>query len=114
MSDHEALIARNLYLTNWISLGFLAVLLAICLATTNFSIQVDGHFAAKLGTTAGLAFTAHYAFWTHWIRLSYILGLMALFACLSVVAADLSFIVATLNFPLQDGNPLRPAAGKGR
>jgi hypothetical protein len=37
MCDIEALTARKLYLINWILLAVLAVLLAICLATTNFN-----------------------------------------------------------------------------
>ncbi|WP_164937630.1 phosphatase PAP2 family protein [Bradyrhizobium guangxiense] len=91
-------------MVNWTSLAVLAVLLAICLATTNFSIHVDEHFAVQFATTAGVALTAHYAFSMRWIRLSYILGVMALFTWLSIIAADLSFIVASLNLPLQDRN----------
>jgi hypothetical protein len=103
MYDIEARAVRQLYLNNWVSLGFIAVLLAICLALTDFSVQFDSALVKGLATAAAFAIGAHYTFLRHWTRLSYTLGSMAQLGLLYSLAAPLTFVAAAADLPLLDG-----------
>jgi hypothetical protein len=103
MYDIEARAVRQLYLNNWVSLGFIAVLLALCLTLTDFSVQIDGALVKGLAAMAAFAIAAHYMFLRHWTRLSYTLGSMAQLGLLYPLTAPLTFVAAAADLPLLDG-----------
>jgi PAP2 superfamily len=102
MSDFAASAVRRFYLNNWIPIGSLATLLAVCLALTDFYVQVDSELLKELGPPIALAVVAHLGLSNQWIRLSYTLGTIAQLKLLYPVATSLTFVAATAQLPLQD------------
>ena len=100
--------AWRLFLLNWIPLGVMGVVLALCMAFTDFSIKLPG-LAFSLG------FVAVYAGFAHANarsavrrdpRVMFALGGTAQIVLVTVLMTPLTYVAAATNFPLQDANLL--------
>jgi hypothetical protein len=102
MLDRASQEAWQLYLHNWVPLGLMAALLAICLAFSSFTLGIDGALLRTFLTVPLLAAGAYGASRWNWPRLSFCLGASAQLGALFPLATHLTFIAAAANLPLQD------------
>jgi membrane-associated phospholipid phosphatase len=105
MLDCEARKAWQLYLYNWIPLGGMVLLLALCLAVSKFSLRVESTLLKAVGTAALCTTAAHFAVSRNWgARLPFVLGSFAQLGLLFLLATPLIYIAAATNLPMQDAN----------
>jgi membrane-associated phospholipid phosphatase len=105
MLDCEAREAWQLYLYNWIPLGGMVLLLALCLALSEFSIKIESSLLKVVGTAALCTAAAHFAVSRNWgARLPFALGSIAQLSLLFLLATPLTYIAAAANLPMQDAN----------
>jgi len=105
VGDHQNREAWRLYLHNWIPLGVMALLLALCLQLTGFSLKVESTLLKVAGTAALFTAIAHYAVARSWgSRPAFALGSIAQLGLLFLLATPLTYIAAAANLPMQDAN----------
>ena len=105
MLDCETREAWQLYLCNWIPLGGMVLLLALCLALSEFSFNVEGALLKVVGTAALFTAAAHFAVSRGWgARLPFALGSIAQLLLLFLLATPLTYIAAAADLPMQDAN----------
>ena len=98
--QHEA---WRLYLRNWIPLAFMAQLLAFCVATSDFSLQIDSLFCKAMLAAGAFAAAGRYLISKKWgTRFAFVLLTEAQFQVLLVLGTPLSYVAASANLPLQD------------
>jgi membrane-associated phospholipid phosphatase len=101
LSDQDQI--WRLYLRNWIPLAFLAQLLALSVATSTFSLQIDSLFCQAMIAVGAFAVAGRYLFASNCgRRLAVILLSEAQLQVLILLGTPLSYIAASANFPLQD------------
>ena len=105
MLDCEARKAWQLYLYNWIPLGAMVPLLALCLALSEFSLRVETALLKVVGTAALCTAAAPLAVSRNWgARLPFALGSIAQLGLLFLLATPLTYIAAAADLPIQDAN----------
>lgn len=105
MLDCEARKAWQLYLCNWIPLGGMVLLLALCLALCEFSLKIESPLLKVVGTAALCTAATHFAVSRNWsARLPFALGSIAQLGLLFLLATPLTYIAAAANLPMQDAN----------
>ena len=106
MTQREAVIAWRLFQLNWIPLGILAIALAICLALTDFSLGIGGAAvsSAFVASYAGVAYYNAKAPHRQDPQIVFALGATAQIVLITMLAVPLSYVAASLNFPMQDQN----------
>jgi hypothetical protein len=98
--QHEA---WRLYLRNWVPLALMAQLLAFSVATSDFSLQIDSVFCWVTLAAASFAVAGRHLISSKWgSRLGVILLSCAQIQVLLLLGAPLSYVAASMNFPLQD------------
>jgi hypothetical protein len=105
MLDCEARKAWQLYLCNWIPLGGMMLLLALCLALSEFSLEIESPLLRVAGSAALCTAAAHFAVSRNWsARLPFALGSIAQLGLLFLLATPLTYIAAAADLPMQDAN----------
>ena len=105
MFDCETRKAWQLYLYNWIPLGGMLLLLALCLALSEFSLKIESALLEVVGTAALCTAAAHFVVSRNWgTRLPFALGSIAQLGLLFQLATPLTYIAAAANLPMQDAN----------
>src|ERR1700743_1651751 len=93
----------RLYLRNWIPLALMAQLLALCVAASTFTVEIDNTLCQALIVAGAFAVGGRYLFRSEWgFRPSLVLLAFAQLQLLPVLAVPLSYVAASANFPLQD------------
>jgi PAP2 superfamily len=111
MIDHEMQAAWRLYRLSWLVLGTMALLLALCLRITSFSLDVDSALFAVLGP--GLLVAAGHGLislrrppvWA--TALAPALLAIAQLNAMILIATPLTYIIASANLPMQDASLAR-------
>jgi len=95
--------AYGLYLLNWITLGILTLFDGAGLAISKFSLELESNLFGAMSTIAVLTAAGHFLLSrTTRVRLAFVLLSVAQLALLSLLAALLTYIAASVNLPLQD------------
>jgi membrane-associated phospholipid phosphatase len=93
----------RLYLRNWIPLAIMVLLLAFCVAASSFSLQIDSVFCQSMIAAGAFAVGGRYLIANGWgTRIAIVLLAWAQLQVLLVVGTPLSYVAASLDFPLQD------------
>lgn len=106
MTDHEAQAAWRLFTLNWIPLGLMGLMLALCLALTNFSIKPEGALLS-LGAIALYTGIAYYNAHTPHRReplVIFVLGSTGQLLLASFLMTPLTYVAAAFDLPMQDAN----------
>jgi len=102
----EAQAAWRLFTLNWLPPALMALTLVLCLALTRFSMTLGGA-SVSLGAIAVYSGIAYYnALTPHRSdpRVIHVLGATGQLMLISFLATPLTYVVASLNMPMQDGN----------
>lgn len=95
--------AWRLYRRNWVPLSLMAQLLIFCVATSDFSLQIDCVFCRGVLTAGSFAVAGRYLISSNWgTRLAVVLLAGAQLQVLLALGTPLSYVAASANLPLQD------------
>jgi hypothetical protein len=106
MTDHEIATAWRLFTLNWIPLALMGLMLALCLAFTNFSIKPAGALLSlgAIGLYAGIAYYNALTPHRREPLVIFSLGSTAQLMLVSFLITPLTYVAASLGMPLQDAN----------
>jgi hypothetical protein len=106
MPDVEA--AWRFLLVNWIFVGAMGVVLALCLAFTNFSLELTGLAISVgyVGLYAGFAHANAISPKRRDPQVMFVLGGTAQIVLITAVMTPLTYVAASANLPMQDANLL--------
>jgi hypothetical protein len=106
MTDHEIATAWRLFTLNWIPLALMGLMLALCLAFTNFSIKPAGALLSlgAIGLYAGIAYYNALTPHRREPLVIFTLGSTAQLMLVSFLITPLTYVAASLGMPLQDAN----------
>jgi len=105
MPDHGDKEAWKLFNHNWLLLCCIALTLALGLALTNFSLQIDSQQSVKFGAALLFGGLAHYLFsWGYYSRMAFALCALAQLMLVALLMPPLTYMVAAANLPMQDAN----------
>jgi hypothetical protein len=107
-SPQEVDAAWRFILINWIGLGVMGAGLAASLLVTNFSLEIAGLAVAVgyVGLYAGFAHANARSPRRRDPQVMFVLGGTAQIVLITAVMTPLTYVAASTNFPMQDGNLL--------
>jgi hypothetical protein len=100
--------AWKFFLVNWVLIGAMGAALALSLLVTKFSIEIEGVAVAVgyVGLYAGFAHANARSPARRDPQVMFVLGNIAHIVLITVIMTPLTYVAASLNFPLQDANLL--------
>jgi membrane-associated phospholipid phosphatase len=108
MEEHDVAEGWRRFQRNWIPIGLMSAVLALCLAVTEFSIELSG-LAFSLGFVAvygGFAYANAYSKTRRDPQVIFVLGSIAQIVLVTVVMSPLTYVAAAANLPLRDAELL--------
>jgi membrane-associated phospholipid phosphatase len=108
MDEHDEAAGWRRFQRNWIPIGLMSAVLALCLAVTGFSIELSG-LAFSLGFVAlygGFAYANAYSKSRRDPQVIFVLGSIAQIVLVTVVMSPLTYVAAATNLPLRDAELL--------
>jgi hypothetical protein len=105
---HDIEAAWRFYLVNWIMIGVMGALLALSLAFTAFSLELTGLAVAVgyVGVYAGFAHANARSPLRRDPQVMFVLGATAQIVLITAVMTPLTYVAASINWPMQDANLL--------
>lgn len=95
----------QLYVRNWIPLCLMTLLLLSCVATSDFSLHIDSVFCRLVLTAASFIVAGRHLISSKWATpLAVVFLSSAQIHVMLLLGTPISYVVASLNFPLQDAN----------
>jgi membrane-associated phospholipid phosphatase len=104
MGDRDVKEAWRFYLLNWMPVFFLALLLIVGLVVTDFSLKIEGLFPVVVGVACVFTAAGHGLVRAGYPRLAFMLVSIAQLELVVLLVTPLTYIAASVNFPLQDSN----------
>jgi hypothetical protein len=104
MVDREVKDAWRLYLFNWVPLLLMALLLVICLVSTDFSLKIESLLLQAVGIALLFTVAGHALSRAGYLQPAFALVSVAQLQLLVLLATPLTYIAASANLPMQDAN----------
>jgi hypothetical protein len=108
MNDQDVADGWRRFQRNWIMIAGMSVALALCVAVTNFSIELPGLVLplAFVAVYAGFAYANAHSVRRRDPQVMFVLGSIAQIVLVTVVMPPFTYVAAAANFPLRDAELL--------